>query len=137
MNWIIYSLLLFSESYLNPEPFKQKTNPSENPIITSAAKFNSLPSPRIIRPHLPFFLLPPKLLDTAKVVYVARNPKDVIVSAFYHHKLFKVTDVISHFKKNKYLFYTPMKQTNSFTGDLEAFAQHFMNNEGTYYDLSR
>jgi len=44
----------------------------------------NLPSPRIIKTHLPFELLPPKLLDKAKVIYVCRNPKDCCVS-FYHH----------------------------------------------------
>ena len=30
---------------------------------------------RFIKSHLPLSLLPRRLLDTAKVVYVARNPK--------------------------------------------------------------
>ena len=30
---------------------------------------------RFIKSHLPLSLLPSRLLDTAKVVYVARNPK--------------------------------------------------------------
>ena len=41
---------------------------------------------RVIKSHLPFQFLPPKLLDTCKVVYVARNPKDCATS-FYHHNL--------------------------------------------------
>ena len=41
---------------------------------------------RVIKTHLPLEFLPPKILDTCKVVYVARNPKDVAVS-FYHHNL--------------------------------------------------
>lgn len=41
------------------------------------------PSPRFIKTHLPMSLLPPKVLETAKVVYVARDPRDVVVS-FYH-----------------------------------------------------
>ncbi|CAK1545181.1 unnamed protein product [Leptosia nina] len=40
------------------------------------------PSPRFIKTHLPLTLMPPNLLD-AKVVYVARDPRDVAVS-FYH-----------------------------------------------------
>ena len=44
----------------------------------------NLPSPRIIKSHMPFELLPDNLLDTAKVVYVCRNPKDTCVS-YYHH----------------------------------------------------
>ena len=41
---------------------------------------------RVIKTHLPLEFLPPKILDTCKIVYVARNPKDVAVS-FYHHNL--------------------------------------------------
>ncbi|XP_072172949.1 sulfotransferase 1A1-like [Diadema setosum] len=39
------------------------------------------PSPRIIQTHLPVRYLPPQLVSSkAKVIYVARNPKDVITS---------------------------------------------------------
>ncbi|XP_069195419.1 sulfotransferase 1A1 isoform X2 [Procambarus clarkii] len=44
----------------------------------------ALPAPRVIRTHLPLSLLPPDLLDKAKVVYIARNPKDMVVSLFHH-----------------------------------------------------
>lgn len=46
-----------------------------------------LPSPRFIKTHLPLAYLPVDLLNTSRVVYVARNPKDVAVSWFYHHLL--------------------------------------------------
>lgn len=45
------------------------------------------PSPRFIKTHLPLSMLPPKLLSTAKVVYVARDPRDVLVSFYYLHKM--------------------------------------------------
>ncbi|CAL4066230.1 unnamed protein product [Meganyctiphanes norvegica] len=48
-----------------------------------------LPEPRTIKTHLPFSLFSPELLNTAKVVFVARNPKDVIVSFHHHMRLFK------------------------------------------------
>ena len=38
---------------------------------------------RVIKTHLPFELLPPNLADKCKVIYVARNPKDVALS-YYH-----------------------------------------------------
>ncbi|XP_022125298.2 sulfotransferase 1E1 [Pieris rapae] len=41
------------------------------------------PSPRFIKSHLPLSLLPPNLLDTTKVVYIARDPRDVTVSYYY------------------------------------------------------
>ncbi|PZC82235.1 sulfotransferase 1E1 [Helicoverpa armigera] len=45
------------------------------------------PSPRYIKTHLPLSMLPPSLLSTAKVVYVARDPRDVAVSYYYLHKM--------------------------------------------------
>ena len=45
-------------------------------ISSSIEMAEKLPSPRVIKSHLPFCLLPPNLLDTARqVVYVCRNPK--------------------------------------------------------------
>jgi len=46
-----------------------------------------LSRPRIIKSHLPISLLPEKLLDTCKVIYVARNIKDAAVSRYHHLKL--------------------------------------------------
>ena len=54
--------------------------------------------PRFIKTHIPFSLLPSDLLSTAKVVYVARNPKDTMVSYFHHHKLFKRINFIGDLK---------------------------------------
>ncbi|KAK3862986.1 hypothetical protein Pcinc_031191 [Petrolisthes cinctipes] len=43
----------------------------------------TLPGRRVIKCHYPLQVMPSDLLQKAKVVYVARNPKDVVVS-FYH-----------------------------------------------------
>jgi len=48
-----------------------------------------MPSTRYIKTHLPFNLLPKQIQNgekRPKIVYVARNPKDVCVS-FYHHRV--------------------------------------------------
>lgn len=55
------------------------------------------PSPRTIKTHLPFSLVNPKLLDTCKVIYVARNPKDAVVSYFHHQRLVMCSEFIGDF----------------------------------------
>ncbi|XP_063294590.1 sulfotransferase 2B1-like [Pelobates fuscus] len=46
--------------------------------------------PRIITSHFPSELLAPALQNSkAKVIYIARNPKDVAVSFYYFHKMAK------------------------------------------------
>ena len=55
-------------SYLSPASFRSKmAGGSMGHMMMTAAKIDKMPSPRVIRPHLPFNLLPPKLLDTSKV----------------------------------------------------------------------
>ncbi|KAK2578161.1 hypothetical protein KPH14_001357 [Odynerus spinipes] len=86
-------------------------NPKESEIIDAdAPKLNpefidSLPSPRFIKTHMPFDLLPNLLDSGCKVVYVARNPKDMVVSW--------------------YNFYKDMKEL-SFQGSFEDFCEYFM-----------
>ncbi|XP_053412998.1 sulfotransferase 1A1 isoform X1 [Nycticebus coucang] len=49
------------------------------------------PAPRLIKTHLPLALLPQTLLDQkTKVVYVARNAKDVAVSYYHFYRMAKV-----------------------------------------------
>ncbi|CAK1581627.1 unnamed protein product [Parnassius mnemosyne] len=56
------------------------------------------PSPRFIKTHLPMTLLPPHILDIAKVVYVARDPRDAAVSFFHQNRLFKMAHFVGDFK---------------------------------------
>lgn len=62
------------------------------------ARLTKLPSPRFIKSHLPFSLLPPSLLDTCKVVFVTRDPRDVAVSFYHHNRLLKNHGFIGDFK---------------------------------------
>ncbi|XP_072041099.1 sulfotransferase 1C4-like [Amphiura filiformis] len=49
---------------------------------------DKMKSPRTIKSHLPGHLLPPDIMKKkARIVYVARNPKDLAVSFFYFRKL--------------------------------------------------
>ncbi|CAG4988474.1 unnamed protein product [Parnassius apollo] len=56
------------------------------------------PSPRFIKTHIPMSLLPPHILDIAKVVYVARDPRDVAVSCFHMNRLFNLIQFVGDFK---------------------------------------
>ncbi|KAI5646492.1 sulfotransferase domain-containing protein [Phthorimaea operculella] len=94
---------LFHEQHL--KHFKEQNKDNEMnlkiiDIITSSAvdQMAELPSPRFIKSHLPLSLLPPGLLDTAKVVYVARDPRDVAVSFYHHNRLFTCHGYIGDFK---------------------------------------
>ena len=52
----------------------------------SVAMETSLPSPRTFKSHFPYSLVPGGLPHTtqAKYIYVARNPKDTLVSVWHH-----------------------------------------------------
>lgn len=50
------------------------------------------------------------LIDHFQVIYVARNPKDAIVSFFYFHKLVKLC---------------------YFAGEMEQFVDYFINDQGS------
>ena len=77
----------------------------------------SLSSPRVIKTHLPLEFLPPNILETCKVIFVCRTPKDCCVS-MYNHQL-KMPDT-------------------KFKGTFSDFAEIFLNGSvmyGSYWTM--
>lgn len=55
---------------------------------------------RFIKTHLPFSLMPPSVMnERAKIIYVARNPKDVIVSYYHLSRLYRTTGYVNDFNQ--------------------------------------
>eukprot|EP00062_Callorhinchus_milii_P004402 gi/632942763/ref/XP_007886603.1/ PREDICTED: sulfotransferase family cytosolic 2B member 1-like [Callorhinchus milii] len=79
--------LIFSNGDLTPV----QTIPSFDRVpwleqIRSKSMLETRASPRLITSHLLYRLMPKSFYTSrAKVIYVIRNPKDVLVSSFYYH----------------------------------------------------
>lgn len=76
-------------------------------MAESVQRINDMPSPRFIKSHLPWQLLPTEL-DTVKprIIYTARNPKDLCVS-----------------------FYCYCQLIHGFAGSFEEFCEVFLDNK--------
>ena len=77
-----------------------------------------MPSPRAMKSHTNYSMMPggEPAKSPAKFIYVARNPKDVAVSLFYH---------------------TRRMLCFEFTGDWNCFFEYFINGKaegGSWYD---
>ena len=75
------------------------------------AMLAALPSPRFLKSHLHFGLFPDDLTEKCKIFMCLRNPKDTVVSYYYHAKLSK---------------------DNAFMGDFTAFFDLFMDDLTVY-----
>jgi len=86
-----------------------------NPRVGLQPDVNTLPSPRILKTHLSYNVIPKSANEDrkCKYIYVARNPKDVAVS---------------HFK-----FITSSKiLRNGFSGPWEFYAKLFVEGNGKF-----
>ena len=87
----------------------------EKPGVDNVKFMDEMPSPRMIKSHLPYqFLTRPLFEVKAKTIIVMRNPKDTMIS-FYH-------------------FYRINKNWGSFTGPWSEFFEMFMANKIVYGD---
>ena len=73
-------------------------------MLESIELAENMPSPRVIKTHLPLEMLPPDLLDTCKVIFVCRNPKDVCVSFFHHQRNISGYNYLGDFKQFAEMF---------------------------------
>ncbi|NWI22044.1 ST1D1 Sulfotransferase, partial [Crypturellus soui] len=76
------------DAIFNRVPFLEMNMPDMPNGIELLAK---MPSPRLVKTHLPVQLLPNSFWEQdCKVIYVARNPKDVAISYYYFHQMAKM-----------------------------------------------
>ncbi|KAM5165851.1 amine sulfotransferase-like isoform 2-T2 [Callospermophilus lateralis] len=65
--------------------------------------FTKIPSPRLFSSHLPYYLVPKGLRNKkAKILYIYRNPKDVLVSFFHYSNwvaILKNSDTFENYMK--------------------------------------
>ncbi|XP_069830976.1 amine sulfotransferase-like isoform X2 [Dendropsophus ebraccatus] len=81
--------LIFNEGQRNGT--EQTENINRMPWIeynVNNIDFNIRPSPRLFTTHLPYYLMPRDLRSKMpKIIYVCRNPKDVLVSFYHFYKM--------------------------------------------------
>ncbi|NWQ74464.1 ST1D1 Sulfotransferase, partial [Columbina picui] len=76
------------DAIFNRVPFLEMKAPE---MPSGVELLGKTPSPRLVKTHLPVQLLPTSFQDKdCKVIYMARNPKDVVVSYYYFYQMAKM-----------------------------------------------
>ncbi len=83
---------------------------STNPFGT----IEEMKSPRVLKSHLPFCLLPDDIFEKSKVIICLRNPKDAMVSYYHHDKLMKSAGFVGDFQTRFDLFMNGMQLFGSY-----------------------
>ncbi|KAG6800257.1 estrogen sulfotransferase [Apis mellifera caucasica] len=103
-----------------------------------------IPSKRFIKSHFPFSLLPNILESGCKIIYIARNPKDVAVSWYYLNKAIKTQGYIGDFTTFWYYFQNNLTPWSPYWEHLKEAWTHrnhpnvlFMFYEEMQYDFSK
>ncbi|KAG7153810.1 Luciferin sulfotransferase-like 1 [Homarus americanus] len=116
--FIDMDMFMLAETLQNPNPDNPllsdflKVCPGANPADGVQLQLATvMPDPRTIKTHIPLSLLHPTILDNSKVVFVARNPRDVIVSLHHHYRIVK---------------------SLNFTGSMDNFVNYFVNDKLLY-----
>ena len=127
--WLVQNNCNFDEARFIPldtrfpfidYPFMADVFKDELPGLAEGNFFQmmqDMPSPRMLKSHLHFCLLPDDLCERSEVIICLRNPKDTVVSYY-------------HFEKN-------VKKYHAFKGDFPTYFDLFMDNLvtfGYYFD---
>ncbi|KAK7487793.1 hypothetical protein BaRGS_00020934 [Batillaria attramentaria] len=125
--------------------------------FTTLDKMDAEPSPRVFNTHLPFSMLPVKQMEEkrVKVVHMYRNPKDTVVSAWFHYKQLPprqgvplyseltLSQFVQHSVRNTFTYGTwtdHLRQVQTFTRehpDMPVFSLSFEENKRNPVDCVR
>lgn len=86
-------LLQANEFNIENQGFVNRISQSVIPYL------NGMSEQRFIKSHLPLSLMPPSVFrENSKIIYVARNPRDVAISYYHLNRLYKTQGFIGNFE---------------------------------------
>ncbi|XP_058451745.1 luciferin sulfotransferase [Malaya genurostris] len=94
---------IFMHDLMKEEFLSENQHPATRQFIDEISKpayelLDAATERRFIKTHFPFSLLPPSIFKSgAKVIYVARNPTDVVVSYYHLNRLYRTQGYVGDF----------------------------------------